>query len=193
MMTEPLVAAGALLAGLGVLVLRLSWGRAGRDILLNTAGWAALALSVLFGALAAGAWGIAVVALWAMTAAFVFLALAAFQSSPTTTRRTKERRADILPDDGESLRFGGRAVTFVLVGVMPLISSVAVALFVRRIALICGAMEGNASVLALFAAPLTWTILSYTLLMTDTRKMQFTLIGGSMLTALPAVLSGEMA
>lgn len=192
MMTEPLVAAGAVLAGLGVLVLRLSWGRAGRDILLNTAGWAALALSVLFGALAAGAWGIAVVALWAMAAAFVFLALAAFRSSPTT-RRTKERRADILADDGESLRFGGRAVTFVMVGVLPLISSVAVALFVRRIALICGAMEGNASVLALFAAPLTWTILSYALLMTDTRKMQFTLIGGSMLTALPAVLSGEMA
>ena len=83
-------------------------------------------------------------------------------------------------------------LTFAIVAVLSMAASIAAALFVRWAALLCGAAEGNASVLALFAAPLVWTMLAYLLLMTGSRKRQFAILGGTILTALPPVLSGAM-
>ena len=188
---DPLLAGGSLLGIAGVAVLRLSWGRTGRSLSLNTAGWGALAASVLCGAAAAGAWGIAVVSLWAMTAAFVSLAVAGLSSQPSA-RRASGRRAGMLPEGREPLRLGGRVLTFLMVAVLSMASSIAIALLVRWVALLCGAAEGNASVLALFAVPLVWTLLAYFLLMTGSRTRQFAILGGTILAALPPILSGAM-
>ena len=73
-------AAIAAIAGIGVL--RLSWGRDHRSATLNTAGWALLGGGTVAGWLAAGAWGATVVSLWAMGAALVCLAAAAWISPP---------------------------------------------------------------------------------------------------------------
>lgn len=189
---DPLLVGASLLGIAGVAVLRLSWGRTGRSLSLNTAGWAALAASVLCGAAAAGAWGIAVASLWAMAAAFVSLAVAGFSSQPSA-RRASDRRAGMLPEGRAPLRLGGRVLTFLMVAVLSMASSIAIALLVRSVALLCGAAEGNASVLALFTAPLTWTLLAYALLMTGNRKRQCALLFGTMLAALPPVLTGAMA
>ncbi|ARU17823.1 hypothetical protein A9D14_15845 (plasmid) [Croceicoccus marinus] len=188
---DPLLAAGSLLAATGVAILRLSWGRAGRSGVINAAGWGALAAAVLCGAAAAGAWGVAVVSLWAMAAGCALLAWAGFASQPAPTRASS-RRAGVLPANAP-LRLGGRVLTFLLVAVLAMASSIAIALGVRWTALLCGAAEGNATVLALFAVPLTWTLLAYALLMTDSRKRQFAIAGGAMLAAFPALLPGAMA
>lgn len=190
-MGDVILLTGYMLAVAGVLVLRLSWGLAARSRMLNAAGWAALAAAVLCGAVAAGAWGITVVSLWATATAFVLLAVAGWTAQPSV-RRASDRRAGMLPEGKESLRLGGRVLTFALVAVLSMAASIAAALFVRWAALLCGAAEGNASVLALFAAPLVWTLLAYVLLMTGSRKRQFAILGGTILTALPPVLSGAM-
>ncbi|MAF30152.1 MAG: hypothetical protein CL820_03525 [Croceicoccus sp.] len=190
-MGDVILLTGYLLAVAGVLVLRLSWGLAGRSRMLNAAGWAALAAAVLCGAVAAGAWGITVVSLWATATAFVLLAVAGWTAQPSV-RRASDRRAGMLPEGTEPLRLGGRVLTFAIVAVLSMAASIAAALFVRWAALLCGAAEGNASVLALFAAPLVWTMLAYLLLMTGSRKRQFAILGGTILTALPPVLSGAM-
>lgn len=187
---DALLAAGSLLGMTGVLVLRLSWGRAGRSRALNLAGWGALAAAVLCGAAAAGAWGVAVVSLWTMAAACALLAWAGFASQPSPARASV-RRAGVLPASGP-LRLGGRVLTFLLVAVLSMASAIGFALGVRWVALLCGAAEGNASVLALFAAPLAWTLLAHALLMTGSRRRQFALIAATMLPAVPAVLSGAM-
>ncbi|WP_230281577.1 hypothetical protein [Croceicoccus sp. Ery15] len=185
---------GSALAVLGVVMLRWSWGRPRRATLPNLAGWASLAAAVICGAAAAGAWGIAVASLWAMGAACALLAWAGLTAAPpaTNARRASDRRAGMLPQGDEPLRLGGRVLTFLLVAVLSMAASIAIALGMRWIALLCGTAEGNASVLALFAAPLAWTILAYALLMTASRKRQFAMIACSLLAVLPPVLTGIM-
>lgn len=189
---DPLLAAGGMLAVAGVLLLRISWGRTGRSVALNTAGWGGIVAAVLCGAAAAGAWGIAVNSLWAMAAAFVLLAIAGWTAQPSA-RRTADRGAGVLPEGRESLRIGGRLVTFALVTVLSLIGSLAIAVFVRWLAVQMGAAEANASVLGLFAAPLAWTMLAYAVLMTGSRRRQFAILGGTILTAIPPIVAGALA
>ena len=88
-MGDVILLTGYLLAVAGVLVLRLSWGLAGRSRMLNAAGWAALAAAVLCGAVAAGAWGITVVSLWATATAFVLLAVAGWTAQPSVRRAAR--------------------------------------------------------------------------------------------------------
>ncbi|ATW05070.1 hypothetical protein CHN51_17210 [Sphingorhabdus sp. YGSMI21] len=190
MADEMLFAAGSASAVAALLVLRFSWARPGRSRLLNAAGWLLLAISVAAGSALAGAWGITVMALWTMGAAFVLLAVAAWKSPPAR-RKASSRRAGMLPEAGEPLRLGGRVITFLLVVLGAMISSIALAITTRWIALLAGAAEANANVLALFAAPLGWTILAFLILMTDSRRRQLVILSIPIATAIPAFVTGS--
>ncbi len=97
----------------------------------------------------------------------------------------------MLPEAGEPFRLAGRLTTFLLVVLAGMVSSVALAIATRWIALLIGASEANANVLALFAAPLGWTILAFLVLMTDSRKRQLAIIAISVASAIPALVSGS--
>jgi hypothetical protein len=182
--------AGTISAIAAVLVLRFSWARPGRSRLLNAAGWLLLALSIAAGWAFAGAWGVSIISLWAMVTAFVILAYAACKS-PSAKRKPSNRRAGILPEAGEPFRLAGRLTTFLLIVLSGMVSSVALAIATRWIALLIGASEANANVLALFAAPLGWTILAFLVLMTDSRKRQLAIIAIPVASAIPALVSGS--
>jgi hypothetical protein len=76
-MGDVLLLAAALAAVSGVTVLRAAWAQDKRSLGANSAGWALLAAAAGFGGAAAGAWGVAVAALVAMSAAAVLLGWAA--------------------------------------------------------------------------------------------------------------------
>ncbi|WP_417621510.1 hypothetical protein [Parasphingorhabdus sp.] len=173
-----------------VLVLRLSWARSERSLPLNVAGWLLLTFSIASGWVLAGAWGVSILSLWAMVTAFVILAVAAWKSPPAR-RKPSNRRAGILPEAGEPLRLVSRCATFLLVVLAGMISAVALAITTRWISLLMGASEANANVLALFAAPLGWTVLAFLILMTDSRKGQFAIIAIPVATAIPAFVTGS--
>jgi len=190
-MTEDMLfLAGSASAITAILVLRFSWARPGRSLLLNSVGWLLLAVSVAAGWACAGAWGVTVISLWAMATALVVLAFAAWKSPPAK-RKPSNRRAGMLPEAGEPLRFARRLTTFLLVVLAGMVSSIALAITTRWIALLFGASEANANVLALFAAPLGWTILAFLILMTDSRKRQLVIIAIPVASAIPAFVTGS--
>ena len=131
-------------------------------------------------------------ALWAMGAAFAFLAVAAWQSPPAR-RRASSRRAGMLPEAGEPLRLGHRFATFLLVVLAGMLAAIALAIAARWISLLAGASEANANVLALFVVPLAWTILAFLMLMTDSRKRQGAILALSVAAALPALAAGQLS
>jgi hypothetical protein len=180
--------AGAVAA---VSVLRLSWARPGRSKPLNAAGWCLIAASLAAGWIFAGAWGVTVISLWAMGTAFVALAIAAWRS-PATIRKASRRRARMLPESGEPLRVGRRSVTFLLVVLAGMVAAIALAIATRWVALLAGASEANANVLALFVAPLGWTIMTFMILMTERRKRQLAIILVTVATAIPAFAAGNL-
>ena len=117
---------------LGIVVLRQSWGRPGRSILRNTAGWLLLVAGAIGGWVAAGAWGMAVAALVATGIACLVLALAAFEKPKAI------RRAGVAENGATSATSGGwhrGILTFFLTGPLALIVAVAVALAVRSVAI----------------------------------------------------------
>lgn len=174
-----------------VLVLRFSWARERRSLLLNAAGWLLLVISLVSGWAFAGAWGVTVMSLWAMAAAFVILAFAAWKSPPAR-RKASNRRAGMLPEAGEPLRLASRCATFLLVVLGGMVSAVALAITTRWISLLTGASEANGNVLALFAAPLGWTILVFLILVTGSRKGQLAIIAVPVATAIPAFVTGSL-
>jgi hypothetical protein len=174
-----------------VSVLRLSWARPGRSKPLNAAGWCLIAASLAAGWIFAGAWGVTVISLWAMGTAFVALAIAAWRS-PATIRKASRRRARMLPESGEPLRVGRRSVTFLLVVLAGMVAAIALAIATRWVALLAGASEANANVLALFVAPLGWTIMTFMILMTERRKRQLAIILVTVATAIPAFAAGNL-
>ena len=186
------LAFGAVAAVTAVAVLRLSWGRTARNAGINAAGWALALTAAIAGAAYAGAWGVAVISLWAMAAAAVLLAWSAWQASPNTRSSASNRRAAMLPEGGEPARVGRRLVTFLTVTIGGLIASVAFATAVRWVAVVTNADEANANVAALFAAPMGWTILTFVLLITPNRKRQFAIVSGTIATAIPAILTGSL-
>lgn len=180
--------AGAIVA---IALLRLSWARPRRSTALNAAGWLVLALSLAAGWSLAGAWGVTTLLLWAMGAAFVALAVAAW-TSPPARRQPSSRRAGMLPEAGEPLRLGRRMATFLIVVLAGMVSAVALGLATRWIALLIGASEANANVMALFCVPLGWTISAFLILMTDSRKRQFAIIAVPVAAAVPTLAIGSL-
>lgn len=180
--------AGAIAA---VAVLRLSWARPRRSVALNATGWLILLLSLAAGWACAGAWGVSILSLWAMGAAFVVLAAAAW-TSPPARRKPSSRRAGMLPDAGEPLRLGGRIATFLIVVLAGMVAAVALGLATRWLALLIGASAANANVLALFVVPLGWTILAFLILMTESRRHQIAILAAAVATAIPSLASGSL-
>lgn len=186
-----ILAAGSVAAVIAIAILRLSWGRPRRSAVLNTAGWVMLSVAIIAGWVSAGAWGASVVSLWAIGAAMAVLGWAAWRSPPAR-RKASNRRAGMLPESGEPLRIGRRIATFLIVTIAAMTAAITLAVAVRWIASIFGASEANANVLALFAAPVGWTVLSFLILMTNSRKRQFTLIAAAWAAALPAIITGSI-
>lgn len=191
MAQEGLLLTGAIAAIAGIGVLRLSWGRDHRSATLNTAGWALLGGGTVAGWLAAGAWGATVVSLWAMGAALVCLAAAAW-ISPPARRAASKRRAGVLPEGDEPLGLGRRAATFLLVAGAGLVSSIALGIAAHLLALAMGASEADANVIALFTVPVAWTILAFAVLMSTTRKRQVAILVAPLIAALPSIASGSL-
>lgn len=181
--------AGSALAIVAVAVLRFSWGQQGRSVVLNAAGWVFGATALIMGWAAAGAWGASMVPLWAMGAACAVLAWEALRT-PAGRTKASSWRAGMMPESPAPLRLGRRVLTFALVVVAALASSVAFALGVRWLAAALGAGEADANVLALFAAPLVWTVLAFMLLMTASRKRQIAYLAVTACAAMPAFLVG---
>lgn len=189
MSANGLLLLGGLAAGAGVVVLRFSWARRKRSHGLNLAGWTLLFLAVASGWNASGAWGVSVEALVAMIAAFILLGWSGW-ASPPGAAKASNRRAGMLPEGGAPLRLGRRLVTFLLVGVVALFASIGLALGTRLLALLGGAGEANANVLALFVTPLAWCIFAFALLMMADRRRQFAMLMVGSLAAIPAFLQG---
>lgn len=179
---------GAIMA---VAVLRLSWARPQRSAALNAGGWLLLALSLASGWAYAGAWGVTILSLWTMAAAFVALAVAAW-TSPPARRKASNRRAGLLPEAGEPLRLGRRITTFLIVVLAGMVSAVALGLAIRWLSLLTGASEANANVLALFVVPLGWTILAFLILMTESRRRQIAILAAAVATAIPSLASESL-
>lgn len=192
MAMEGMLVLGIAAAVSAVAVLRLSWGRPARHVALNAVGWAFAAIATIVGGAYAGAWGIAVISLWAMGAAAVLLAWSAWRAPSSGTRAASNRRAGMLPQGDEPARIGGRIATFLIVVVGGIIASVALAVASRWLAMATDANEANANVAALFVAPLGWTILTFVLLITPSRKRQIALILSGTATAVPAILTGSL-
>lgn len=183
------VGAAAGLSGIGTL--RLSWGTAQRSVLLNAVGWALLGGALIAGWIAAGAWGATVVSLWAMGAALALLAAAAW-GDPSARGKASNRRAGMVPEPGEPRQVLRRMTTFCIVTIGGIAAAIALGVMMRWVALLGGADEADANVLAFFAVPLAWATLAFALLMTACRKRQLAIIAISVVAAIPALISGSM-
>lgn len=175
----------------GIATLRLGWSRRARSIPLNTAGWGLIVLAAMAGWLAAGAWGMAVATLCGMGAAFAILAYS-LVTAPPSREKASNRRAGMLPEGGEPLRLRARFATFTLVVVLGAAGGIVLALASRALAVLMGAEEADANVIALFVAPLAWATIAFFLLMQRNRRKQWLLLAGAILPALPLILVGSI-
>lgn len=179
----------ALAAISGVAVLRYAWSQPERSLPLNLAGWGLLVVAALGGAQAGGAWGVAVASLFAMGAAAIALAVAASQSERKPSKASN-RRVNLLPEQGEKPRIGGRVVTFLITVPLAFAASVAFVIGLRAAALSIGWSEADANATALFAVPIVWGILAYMLLMRERRMAQVTLLALSSLAIVVTLIPG---
>ncbi len=183
-----LPAALAAIAGIGVL--RWSWSRKGRSLVLNLAGWGLLLLAAVLGATQAGAWGVAVASLFAMLAAALVLAVAA-ATAPKGRGKAPKRRVHMLPEAGEPLGIGRRLATFALVVFGGLSASIALAIALRVAALAVGWGEADANAFALVSVPVIWAVIATLLLMQERRHAQFLTLTAAAFPLLPALLAGS--
>lgn len=184
---------GGSIAGLaGVGVLRASWSRPKRSSTLNGLGWLLLLAGAVSGCAAAGAWGLAMVALPPMVGALVVLAVAALASVPSKLRPSS-RRAGLLPEGGELLRLGGRCLTFLLVAVLAALAGLGIAVAAGWLALLVGGAKADAYAVSLFAMPIVWSALAFALLMQTRRSAQFKVLALASIPAWPCLTVGLVA
>lgn len=174
---------GSVLAAAGVAVLRLAWGRPKRSVALNAAGWALLALGLVVGGMANGAWGVAIVSIVATACAFLALTHAGI-TSKRNGAKASVRRANLLDAAGEPLHLGRRLATFLLTVPLALGVALLVGLAARTLAGLGGWHEANGNVLTLFLMPVVWAVLLFLLLMTPGRRKQ------ALYLLVPAVAGG---
>ncbi|WP_221892889.1 hypothetical protein [Parasphingopyxis marina] len=190
-MGYPLLWIAAAMAAGGVALLRLSWGRPKRSPTLNAAGWAALALAMIFGWSDSGAWGSSVTALVAMAAAGLALGLAGAQARPGKAPASNAR-VRMLPEGSEPRRLLGRSLTFLLVIVAGLFISIGLAVVVRGLAHAAGWGEANANAFALLMMPFLWAVLAYAILIQPRRKVQWAILLGSAAPVLLVLATGAL-
>ena len=179
-----LAGAGAGVAG--VAVLRLSWARARRSMPLNALAWALLGAGTVLGWIAAGAWGLSVMALAATGAACLLLAHAAFEPPRMVRRSRPVARAEAVA--APRGRWGRGLLTFALTGPLALAVSVALVLALRLLALRWPVAEANGNVLVLALVPLVWPLLTFTMLMSRRRRTQIAMLALPLAAALPPLL-----
>lgn len=168
------------MAVVAVLLLRRAWGRADRSLSLLGGAWGLMLLGLIAGGVGHGAWGVAMVSLALMLSAFACLAVAGW-TAPPDKARPSQRRAHMLPDEGEPLGLGRRVLTFIMTVPLALIASLALGLAIRVLVAASGGGEANANVATLFLTPLLWSILIVLLLLTARRRTQWLMLGAPML------------
>ena len=183
---DPMLFAASAGTALGSAVLRYAWSLPRRSRSWNGIGWGLFALGALLGAVSAGAWGVAVAALFGMGTALIFLAHAAATARATTEARASNRRAGALPEGSEPWRIGRRIVTFLIVMLVAMIVSIGLAVAIRSLFAWGGAGEANANVAGLFAMPVAWALLVFVLLMEEDRAQQWRLLA---MFAVPGALA----
>lgn len=181
-MTTMMMTAGTLCAVAAMGLLRLSWARATRLIRLNAAAWALMLAGLAIGGAAHGAWGMAVVTLAAMLAAFVTLAHAGL-GDRAKPQRASTRRANILPERAP-LRLGRRVVTFLMTGPLALAAAMLACMAIRRSMRLAGAHAADGTMTALMLLPFLWAVLIAAMLMAERRRTQ------GFVAAVPALLGG---
>lgn len=189
---DALLVAASLAGPAGVSVLRLAWGRSTRAHGLNLAGWSLILAAAVLGWTAAGAWGTSVAALFAMLAAFVLLGVAGWRSTPGKLRASN-RRVGALPERGEPLRLGRRALTFTLVAVVAAILAAAAGVAMSGLALLAGAGKADAYVLALTFMPIGWGLLAFALLMQPTSRRQMRVLAVASVPLWPVLAMGALS
>jgi hypothetical protein len=188
----PLLWFAAALGAAGIAALRFAWSLPRRSAAWNSAGWSLLLVSAAGAGIAEGAWGIAIAALIAMSAAAMALAVAGL-SSPPGRAAVSNRRVGMLPEGAEPRRIGQRIGSFGLVMVGGLLASICLALAVRGLGDLLGWSGANANALALFTAPLAWAVLATVLLMQTRRRSQAMTLALCSLPVLPFLLSGAVS
>jgi len=176
----------AALAIAGVAMLRHSWGRPARSLPLNLAGWGALLAALIVGDLAAGEWGVSVTVLVATFAAFVALAFAA--AKPARKVRAKAVRTSHRGREEASPQRRSGWLTFAIAGPLALGASLLLALAVRALILAVGGAEADGNVAVLATVPLSWSILSFALLMMSQRAAQLGWVVGLAAVSAPFLL-----
>ncbi len=173
--TDSFWLAGAL-AVAGIIVLRFSWARRSRSMGLNATGWAFLLAGIVVGVAGEGAWGIAVASLFAIGTALILLLKAVFEQ-PRWKRAARTFRQPANTQVPNESRPVGKLATFAITGLLSLVAVVLFALAARLALLAMGASEADGNVSVLGLVPLIWPLLVFTLLMTESRKVQLTVVG----------------
>ncbi|WP_375196334.1 hypothetical protein [Sphingobium sp.] len=174
---------GVACAGAAIGLLRLSWGRTKRSLVLNGVGWALLLFGLALGARDAGAWGVAVVTLAALAGAFLCLGFAGMMARPGKAAASN-RRVHMLPEGREPLRIGDRLLTFALTVPGAMAAAAVVSLALRAVGK--GLGEANGNVLMLFLMPIVWSVLVTLLLLWPQRRLQAAVL------LLPALSAGAL-
>lgn len=179
---SPLVWFGSAAAVAAILLLRRAWCLPRRSAAQNGAAWALLLVAAALGIAGNGAWGAAIVSLFAMGTAALLLVHAA-ATARAGKARASDRKAHILPEAGEQRSIGRRITTFAITVPLALIASLLVALGARALAALAGWADADSNALALLLLPLVWGMLAFVLLMLPSRRAQFVWL------ALPAAAS----
>lgn len=176
----PLVWLGAAAIVAAVLQLRRAWGLPRRSAAANGIGWALMFVGAVLALADHGAWGLAVASLCGMASATLLLAHAGW-TAPKGKGRASDRKAHMLPEQGEPRHIGRRLLTFLLTVPLAFAAALLAALGVRALAGMAGWSDADGNATALLLLPLLWGILAFWLLMLPRRRSQWTCL------AIPAV------
>lgn len=168
----PLVWIGTAAIVAAVLQLRRAWGRPCRSSAQNGIAWALMLAGAALAITGGGAWGLAIASLGGMATAALLLAHAGWMS-PRGKRRAPDRKAHILPKEGEPRALGRRLLTFLITVPLGFAASLLAALGMRALAGLAGWSDADGNVMALLLLPLLWGLLTFWLLMLRRRRTQF--------------------
>ncbi|HJS10443.1 hypothetical protein [Sphingopyxis sp.] len=170
--TAPLVWIGAAAIVAAVLQLRRAWSLPRRSAAANGIAWALLLLGSALALAGNGAWGLAVASLFGMASAALLLAHAGW-ASPRGKARASERKAHMLPEQGELRHIGRRLLTFLITVPLAFAAALLATLGARAITGMAGWSDADGNAMALLLLPLLWGILAFWLLMLPRRSAQW--------------------
>jgi hypothetical protein len=164
------IALALIAAALGVLLIRLGWGRDGGGARVGL-GWALIAIGLGVLAWRDGAWGLALGGSVATVAAMVALAHAAITAPrPRKTAPLRDSVTTVALHSESWAGLGRRILIFLLAVPGAAAASMLVALAAQTLARAAGWGEANAGVTGLAAFPVAWAVVT-TLMMLKDRVM----------------------